>query len=101
MKRVDIRQLKRAAHIGNDARAMQALLERSVQFGHKRLALIRCLQLEKMGVAVQSSLLRYCEDVAKDMPRQELEKIASQVANAGLGRFSGQKAVDFVPAIFP
>jgi len=101
MKRVDIRKLKRSVHTRNDAQAMQVLLERSVQFGHKRLALIRCLLLEKMGVAIQPRLLRYCQEVAENMPQEALEKIASQVSALGLGRFSDREAVSFVPTIFP
>ncbi|MEC4717813.1 hypothetical protein RY831_01505 [Noviherbaspirillum sp. CPCC 100848] len=75
MKRNQVRQLKRAASAGRDAEAMQALLQRSVRFGHKRLALLRCLQAERMGLAVLPETLRYCREIADRMPAEEVARI--------------------------
>ena len=74
MHRTDIRKLKRTVRSQGDAQAMLALLERSVRFGHRRLALLRCIQAEQMGVAVTPQVLSYCRDIADRMPREELEK---------------------------
>lgn len=75
MKREQIRKLKRAAATDRNAEAMQALLQRSVRFGHKRLALLRCLQAERMGLAVLPETLRYCREVADRMPADEVARI--------------------------
>lgn len=87
MKRMDIRNLKRSARAQNDSEAMRVLLERSVQFGHKRLALIRCMQFEQMGGQVSHEILCYCQSVAGGMRREELEKLMRQAADASVGRF--------------
>ena len=77
-KRQDIRELKRAVSRQRNAEAMHALLQRSVRFGHKRLALLRCMQAEQMGVDVAPELLAYCRQVADRMPASELEDIVIQ-----------------------
>jgi len=82
MKREAIRQLKRAVSDGQDAHAMQVLLERSVRFGHKRLALLRCLQAEHLGVAVTPETLHYCQQVADRMAPAELQRIIRQAMAA-------------------
>jgi hypothetical protein len=82
MKREAIRQLKRAVSDGNDAQAMQLLLERSVRFGHKRLALLRCLQAEHLGVTVMPETLHYCQQVADRMAPAELQRIIRQAMAA-------------------
>lgn len=75
MKRQDIRRLKREIADGNNTGAMLALLERSVHFGHKKLALYRCLQAELMGLAIAPEILRYCQQVADRLPNDVLHKI--------------------------
>lgn len=78
-RRGPVRAMKRAvAQLGN-AEAMIGLLTRSVVMGHKRLALIRCLQAEKMGIVVSSELFAYCRTVAASMTASELESLASRV----------------------
>ncbi|MGH8807709.1 MAG: hypothetical protein ACREX0_07515 [Noviherbaspirillum sp.] len=77
MKRADIRELKRAV-LDHNTDAMQALLQRSVRCGHKRLALLRCVQAEQMGISVKPETLQYCRELADRMPRAELEKILRQ-----------------------
>jgi hypothetical protein len=75
MGRDDIRSLKRAVSKREDGGAMLALLQRSIRFGHRRLALLRCLQAERMGLSVEAETLRYCRQVAESMSREELGKL--------------------------
>lgn len=78
MKRREIRQLKRAVASGSNAEAMLTLLERSVRFGHKKLALIRCIQAERLGVCVDQEILSYCREIADGMPPDVLQQIVKQ-----------------------
>lgn len=80
LKRLDIRNMKRAIAGSSDAEAMSQLLRRSVRFGHKRLALLRCLQAERMGISVQPELLAYCREIADAMPVAELHQLMRQAA---------------------
>jgi hypothetical protein len=80
MKRSHIRELKRAVTSEHDAEAMRALLERSVRFGHKRLALLRCLQAEQMGIGVPADVLAYCQQVVEKMPADAADKLIRQAA---------------------
>jgi hypothetical protein len=64
--------MKQAVARSGDHAALRALLERSVRFGHKRLALQRCLMAERMGIALSEDLLGYCRTVAEGMTRQQL-----------------------------
>jgi len=82
MKREQLRKLKRAASSDCNAEAMQTLLQRSVRFGHKRLALLRCLQAERMGLVVLPETLRYCREVADRMPAEEVARIIRQAAHS-------------------
>ncbi|MBK4739290.1 hypothetical protein [Noviherbaspirillum pedocola] len=75
MKRRDVRQLKRAVNVAGSGEAMQALLQRSVRFRHKKLALIRCMQAEKMGLVIDADVLSYCRQVADEMAPEDLHKI--------------------------
>lgn len=77
-RRAGIHALKRAVAEQGSADAMLALLERSVKLGHRRLALLRCLQAERMGIAVRARLLAYCHEVAAAMPMAELERLATR-----------------------
>jgi hypothetical protein len=63
---------------------MLALLARSVQFGHRRLTLIRCMLVERMGGQVSPETVRYCQRVAGSIPHEMLEKIMRQVAAASI-----------------
>lgn len=85
MKRKDIRDLKRAVCSQNDANAMHALLQRSVRFGHKRLALFRCIQAEQMGIRIAPELLSYCRQVADRMAPDELLRIVRQAKSPRAG----------------
>jgi hypothetical protein len=78
MRRTDVRKLNRNVRTANDVTAMQALLARSVKFGHRKLALLRCIRLEKMGVCVDQETLQYCRGIADRMPREVLEQIVAK-----------------------
>lgn len=87
MKRHEIRRLKRAVAERSDAAAMHALLLRSVEFGHKRLALERCLQAERMGLQLARETIEYCRKVADKMPRNELDSVLRRADGSGYGAF--------------
>lgn len=95
MRRRDIRELKRAISDQSDGAAMCALLQRSVRFGHKRLALLRCIQAEQMGVHIAPELLAYCSGIANDMAPEELHKIVERAGRQlSLDRARVLKAVN-------
>jgi hypothetical protein len=79
-RRAALHVLKRAVSRDGSAEAMLALLLHSVQVGHKKLALMRCLQAERMGVSVPLSTLAYCQLVADSMPATQLEKLVLRQA---------------------
>ena len=78
MERIEIRMLKRSITQDRDAEAMTILLERSVRFGHKRLALSRCIQAERIGISIAPEILSYCQEVADRLPPDVLVKIIDQ-----------------------
>lgn len=80
VKRIDIRHLKRAVTREHSAEAMLCLLQRSVRFGHKKLALLRCLQAERLGILVEADVLAYCQCVADSLPEPILHKLLQQAA---------------------
>ncbi|HEX9172470.1 MAG TPA: hypothetical protein VF861_07400 [Telluria sp.] len=80
MRRMQVRQLKRDVRIRDDAAAMHELLSRSVRFRHKRLALLRCLQAERMGIAIDAADLAYCRRVADAMAPEALHALMRRVA---------------------
>lgn len=88
MRRADIRQLKRAVSRLHDADAMSALLQRSVRFGHKRLALLRCIQAEQMGISVASEVLSYCQQVADTMSQEDLQVLLRQASLSAAEKIS-------------
>jgi hypothetical protein len=83
MSRDDIRSLKRAVAKREDGGAMLALLQRSIRFGHRRLALLRCMQAERMGLSVEAETLWYCQQVADSMSSEELGKLLARGSAAG------------------
>lgn len=80
MKRLEIRKLKRAVVDEGNKNAMLTLLERSVLFGHKKLALIRCIQAERLGITISKDILSYCQDVADSLPAKVLQKLLRQAS---------------------
>jgi|GEM_PF-5100461 len=80
MRRKQARQLKQAVRTHHDAGAMHELLHRSVKFQHKRLALLRCLQTERMGIVVDAAILLYCQRIADTMTPDALDAIMRRAA---------------------
>ncbi|MFS2212993.1 hypothetical protein ACCD08_00675 [Telluria sp. Tellsp104] len=78
MTRASLRRLKRAVVKDGDGRAMLILLRRSVRLGHKRLALLRCLEAERMGLALDTDILQYCQQVADAMSSEELASVLAR-----------------------
>lgn len=78
MRRSGIRQLKRAVSDDNSAEAMLTLLQRSVRFGHGKLALMRCIQAEQMGIPIAPDILSYCQQVADKLPPSTLHRVLRQ-----------------------
>lgn len=82
MARGTIREMKRAVAIGTSASAAPirllaqssalALLDRSIRFGHERLALIRLVMAVHAGAEVPAEQWAYCEDVARRSRQPEL-----------------------------
>jgi hypothetical protein len=83
MTRADVRDMKRAVRKHGDGEAMICLLRRSIRFGHRRLALLRCLEAERMGVRIDAGSLLYCQSVADSLPPGELARILSHGQEAG------------------
>ena len=81
MRRREVRQLKQAVRTSHDAAAMHELLNRSVRFQHKRLALLRCLQAERMGIAIDAAILSYCQRIADAMAPDALHAIMRRAAD--------------------
>lgn len=78
MKRHEIRVLKRAVTGASNKDAMLTLLERSVRFGHKKLALLRCIQAERLGVPLPPEILLYCQEIADQLPVEVLQRVIMQ-----------------------
>ena len=75
MSRQIIRQLKRAVRAGaryaDDPEAQRGaresalrLLERSISFGHRKLAIVRLSNAVNAGAAIETEHWRYCREVA-------------------------------------
>lgn len=88
MTRIEIRHLKRAirAGVANGATeedadrargSASALLERSVQYGHKRLAIIRLAAAIRAGASVTPGQWKYCEAVISDSGEDALRQIVA------------------------
>ncbi|MES2148949.1 MAG: hypothetical protein V4508_04060 [Pseudomonadota bacterium] len=93
MKRIDIKRMKRAVATIGDHTAMNALLRRSMQFGHKRLVLRRYLQAVQLGLLIDMDVLAYCGQVAAGMSTEKLAAIM-HVPGTGDELESGQSSID-------
>lgn len=86
MTRSEIRQLKQAVRTGNAPDASEqdasqgrasasALLERSIQCGHRRLAVIRLAEAVRTGAMVTPSQWHYCEGVIARTGNEALRQL--------------------------
>ncbi len=91
MTRATVRALKKsvragsAPHAGDDARNLSgecalALLERSIGFGHSRLAVVRLAMAVKAGAPVRSEHWAYCRRVAGNVDDVKLRSLFVQAA---------------------
>lgn len=78
IKRKQVRELKRLASTSGSAVALLALLDRSIKFGHKRLALRRWFEAEKQGVMVPQASRDYCERLMEAMPAEVIRNLCLQ-----------------------
>lgn len=86
MARDMIRTLKNDVRKGR-AEAALALLERSIQFGHGKLAVLRYLVAERLGATLSHEQFLYCHEVIRVLGDEEIAAILRQV-----GRLTSQPA---------
>jgi hypothetical protein len=84
MSRQNIRDLKRHTLTANTEPALAkeaalALLERSIQFGHPRLAVIRLSMAAFLGAEVTAAQYQYCHAAAQRSRDPQLLTLLSQV----------------------
>lgn len=86
MSRAELRKLKRSVNFGNSPRASQdqivssresavLLLTRSIQLGHRRLALIRLNLAIGLGASVTPDHWNYCEKIVLKNLERELHEL--------------------------
>ena len=100
MSRQTIREMKRSLSVGSrpDADSNQqylardaalSLLERSIGFGHVRLAVIRLSMAVHAGAEVPGPMWSYCEQAARKSQDRQLQALwqsaAERVQQSGLG----------------
>ena len=78
MARDLIRTLKDSVQQG-DAQAALALLDRSIRFGHGKLAVLRYLVAERLGATLSRQQFLYCQEVIRKLGDEEVAAILRQV----------------------
>ena len=61
--------------------AIVALLERSIRFGHHKLALRRFFMLKSRDYAVPTAFSQYCENVIRQCSASDVSRIQSSAEN--------------------
>ena len=79
MARDRIRTLKNGVRQGS-AEAALALLERSIRFGHGKLAVLRYLVAERLGATLSREQFLYCQEAIRVLGDEEVAAILRQVA---------------------
>jgi hypothetical protein len=77
MARNVIRTLKDGVRQG-DAQSALALLERSIKFGHGKLAVLRYLVAERLGAPLTHQQFLYCQKVSRLLGDEEVASILRQ-----------------------
>lgn len=85
MARRFISELKQDAQRGSATAALR-LLDRSIRFRHKKLAVYRCLIAEQLGASLSDSQREYCEEVGKALTPAEISALLTQVQRFSEGR---------------
>ena len=80
------RPLARASETGLAGDSALALLERSIGFGHSRLAVIRLAIAVHAGADIPSSHWAYCEEAAQQSNDRDLQALWLEAADAVLLR---------------
>jgi len=104
VSRVAVREMKRAVRNGfgeaaNDGAAVLAqgaalqLLERSIRFGHGRLAVIRLVMAAQAGAEVSAAHWDYCRNAALASEDRSLQALYLQAVQA-VNRSSGRRQAD-------
>jgi hypothetical protein len=81
MTRDEVRNLKKAVRQGNKEAAAK-LLERSIEFGHRKLAVLRCIIAERLGVVLRIDQLLYCQSAINDLSSDDVASILRQATNS-------------------
>jgi hypothetical protein len=78
MARDHISQLVKLAYESRDPAAALALLDRSIELGHRRIALIRYLQAQLVEAPLEARHHAYVHDVAARMSAETLSRVAAE-----------------------
>ncbi len=79
MKREVVRMLKSNVRLGSTEAAM-ALLERSILFKHKKLAVLRYLVAERLGAELRKEQFHYCRSAILELSDKEITSVVRQAA---------------------
>jgi hypothetical protein len=90
MARAHISQLVKLAYEARDPAAALALLDRSIELGHRRIALIRYLQAQCVEAPLEARHHAYVRDVAARMSAETLGRVAAEARSRA--RHSAQSA---------
>lgn len=85
MTRDEVRNLKKAVQLGNKEAAAK-LLERSMEFGHGKLAVLRCIVAERLGVELRTDQLLYCQSAINDLSNDDVASLLRQATNSVRGK---------------
>jgi hypothetical protein len=78
MARAGVSRLVKLAYEAQNPDAALALLERSIELGHKRIALIRYLQAQFVDAPLDARHHAYVRDVAARMSPETLGRVAAE-----------------------
>jgi hypothetical protein len=78
MARDHISHLMKLAYQSRDPAAALALLDRSIELGHRRIALIRYLQAQFVDAPLEARHHAYVRDVAARMSAETLSRVAAE-----------------------
>ena len=83
MSRAQTSELLKRAYGCGDVRAAVALLDQSIALGHRRIALIRYLQAQRLDAPLDARHHQYVRDVAARMSPSTLAKVVGEARRRG------------------
>src|SRR5579863_7083219 len=92
MARAHISHLVKLAYESRDPAAALALLDRSIELGHRRIALIRYLQAQFVEAPLEARHHAYVRDIAARMSAETLGRVAAEARSRSLSRQSSAHA---------